>query len=341
MAVMQVLALEPTNRCNRACLHCFRNKADAPESLPLEVAQDILLQARSLGIREICLTGGEVALYPFLEELIGWMAAQGLRFTLVTNGYRFEEVLLPLLLKPEVRTHLRWVALSLDGATAETHDALRGKRSFAEVAEAALLCQAHDIPLSLKSVITTLNQEEVDHLALLGAKLGARHHAFLYLFPTPTLVRKELLPTPKVMDRIASRIKTELARTFKHEITVEGFFPEEVNLDCGLLLSFLNVDYQGHLIFCCNLSHVTEGDGIPSRFGEELVADLKEVSLAEGIRRRLYLLARFMEERLRQLQESPKVVKHPCHWCMRYFGKLAWLKDFPDSPWAKELLPGF
>ena len=24
----------------------------------------------------------------------------------------------------------------------------------------------------------------------------------------------------------------------------------------------------------------------------------------------------------------------PCYWCFNHFGKLEWLRDFPESPWS-------
>ena len=86
---MRTIVIEPTNRCNRSCRHCFRNKADPTGDLPLETAASALSQAEALGFKVVCLTGGEVALYPHLGELLNLIVARGFHFTLVTNGYRF------------------------------------------------------------------------------------------------------------------------------------------------------------------------------------------------------------------------------------------------------------
>ncbi len=67
---MLSLTLEPTNACNRACLHCSQNKADPPEFLSLDLAGEILGQAKSLGLPQVYLTGGELGVYPHLEELL-------------------------------------------------------------------------------------------------------------------------------------------------------------------------------------------------------------------------------------------------------------------------------
>lgn len=335
---MKIIGLEPTNRCNRACRHCFRNKADPPGVLPLETADAVLTQAAALGFKAVCLTGGEVALYPHLGELLRLIAARGFDFTLVTNGYRFPEYVLPILLEPEVKERLASVCFSLDGARAETHDGLRGPKSFREVIEGATLCDNHHLPLALKSLITTLNREELTELALLGARLGVTEHSFLYPFPTPALIRDGLIPSPMEAEAAVRWIQDNLVGVMRNKITVDGHSRDGVILNCGHLVDYLNVDYQGNLIFCCTLSHMTMGDGIPTSFGGELVADLRQVSLKQAIGRQWRLAAGVMEARLNGGGDPGGLTETPCLWCLKRFGKLDWLKDFPASPWTAWLM---
>jgi pyruvate-formate lyase-activating enzyme len=334
---MRIIGLEPTNRCNRSCRHCFRNKADPVGFLPLETVDDILSQAVPLGFKAVCLTGGEVTLYPHLEDLLRLIAARGFDFTLVTNGHRFPEQVLPLLLEPEVRERLSSVCFSLDGVRAETHDGLRGPKSFREVIEGMTLCGNHGLPLSLKTVITTANRGELTELALLGARMGVTEHGFLHPFPTPAFIRDGLMPSPQETEETIRWIKNNLVGVTRNKITVDGHSLDGVILNCGHLVDYLNVDYQGHLIFCCTLSHVAGADGIPTSLGGELVADLKQVTLKEAIVRQFRKAAEVLQARLNG--GGPHGLSAtPCLWCLRHFGKIDWLKDFPGSPWTDRLL---
>jgi pyruvate-formate lyase-activating enzyme len=335
---MKIIILEPTNQCNRSCRHCFRNKADPPGFLPLETADAILSQAEALGLKMVCLTGGEVALYPQLGDLLHLIVARGFNFTLITNGYQFRKYVLPLLLEPEVKQRLTSVTFSLDGARPETHDGLRGPKSFREVLEGAALCENHQLPLYLKSVVTTANRGELTELALLGARLGAVEHSFLYPFPIPSFIRAGLLPSPQDMRETIRWIKDNLIGVTSSKIILDGHSMDGIMLDCGHLVEYLNVDYQGHLLFCCTLSHMNLGDGIPTSIGEELVADLKEVPLKEAIALQFRKAAKVMEARLNSDGDAKSLSETPCHWCLKHFGKLDWLKNFPDSPWTALLL---
>lgn len=336
---MQVIGLEPTNQCNRRCRHCFRNRADPPGFLLLETAEAVLAQAAALGFKRVYLTGGEVALYPQLGDLLRFMVDLGFDFTLVTNGYRFPDYVLPLLLEPRIREGLVYLSFSLDGVRAETHDGLRGPQSFREVSEAMLLCQNHQLPFNLKTVLTTANRGELSELALLGARLGAAEHDFLYPFPTPDFIRSGLLPSPEDSADTVRTIRDNLMGVTRTKINVDGYSLDGVMLNCGNLVDYLNVDYQGNLIFCCLLSHMTQGDGVPTSNGGELLADLKQVPLSTAIVRQFRQAAEVMVARLNGGGNLSDLALTPCLWCLKYFGKLAWLKDFPNSPWTSWLWP--
>jgi pyruvate-formate lyase-activating enzyme len=335
---MDGLAIELTNACNRRCLHCIRNKADPPEFLPLALAREVLPQAKSLGFQTINLTGGEVALYPYLEEFLALVVDQGFTFNLVTNGHRFREYLLPILSSPKIREKLTEVCFSLDGAKPESHDALRGAGSFREVVEGATLCQFKGLPFCFKSVITNFNKEELTNLALLATTLEAQDHGFLHTYPTPGLIRSGIIPPPGELRDIMTWIGGTLTKTLRLKIRVEGFVPRTTLFVCPNILEFVNLDFQGNLVLCCNLSHVTGEDGQPSVFGREWLANLNEVPLQEGLIRHFHAVAELMEARVRDAEKLNDLTFIPCYWCFKHFGKLEWLRDFPESPWSAGVL---
>lgn len=326
------LVLEATNLCNRNCLHCVRDKLEPRGSIPLDLAEKILKEARELGIDRVRITGGEIALYPDLEGLIPLIVDHGFRFAMVTNGYRFRERMLPLLCQPKVKKKILQICFSLDGARASSHDAIRGDGSFHEVMEAAMLCRLKEIPFGIKTVISHLNEGELTEIALLGATLGASDIDFIALFPTPRLIQEAIIPSPEELTRTCSWIVNGLARTVKITITTSVFYPPSVVFCCDAFTS-ITVDYRGNLVFCCGLSHIVD-DGTMATPGRECLADLGEVSLREGITRHFDLLAHLMRERLGDADRLNSVTAVPCYWCLKRFGKLDWLRNYPDSPWS-------
>jgi MoaA/NifB/PqqE/SkfB family radical SAM enzyme len=330
---MDGFCIELTNACSRQCLHCFRNKKDPQEFLPLTLAREVLPQARALGFRTVCLTGGEVSLYPDLKEFLSLLVDHGFSFTLVTNGYRFRENLLPLLSVPKNRENLSAVCFSLDGADADTHDALRGPGSFREVMEGASLCQLANLPLCFKSVVTNFNKGELTEIALLGAGFDPLDHGFIHPFPSPRMIETGIIPSPDELRNIMDWIAGSLKKALRPKIIIEGYGPRTTLFECPNILKNTTMDFQGNLVLCCNLSHVTREEGEASVFGREWLGNLNDMSLREGLIQHYHGVAGLMEARLRDMEGLDDLTFIPCYWCLQHFDKLDWLRDFPESPW--------
>ena len=84
--------LHLTNKCNLNCENC--GKIYCPSCvkygddlcLQIEQLKCVILELKNYGLHEIALVGGEVALYPQLEELINFCTENELRVTINTNG---------------------------------------------------------------------------------------------------------------------------------------------------------------------------------------------------------------------------------------------------------------
>jgi hypothetical protein len=146
------------------------------------------------------------------------------------------------------------------------------------------------------------------------------------------LIREGIIPAPAEMGKLMVWVSGSLARAMKTRIS-QTSYGTEVFIHCNAF-NTVNIDYHGNMVFCCDLSHFA-GDGEPARAGEEIVADLNEVSLREGITRHYYLLAKFIAARLSDAENLAGLACNPCYWCLKYFGKLNWLTNYPESPWAE------
>lgn len=175
-----------TEGCNLACRHCWiapRFDADgtAAPSLPLEVFEQVVAEAKPLGLASVKLTGGEPLLHPRFLEILDVVRREDLGLTLETNG---------LLCTGEIAAAIAgcrdpFVSVSLDGASAASHERIRGvKGCFARaVAGIRALAGAGLRP----QVIMTLqrgNSEEAGDLVRLARELGAGSVKFNVLQPT-------------------------------------------------------------------------------------------------------------------------------------------------------------
>lgn len=120
---LRLVFWELTARCNLACVHCRAEaKADAVEgelttAEVLRVARDI----RAAGDPILILTGGEPLVRPDFFEIAEACSKQFTRVALATNGTLVDAALARRI----AACGIQRVSVSLDGATAATHDAFR------------------------------------------------------------------------------------------------------------------------------------------------------------------------------------------------------------------------
>jgi len=333
------LAFELTNRCNLACRHCMRGTAQPRHDLPFALICRVLDQAQRLGVSLVSFTGGEPLLHPQFEDLIRATVERGYTFSFVTNGHLLSRVL-PLLSEPAVKEKLVQVAVSLDGPDAETHDAVRGPGSFRKVMAAIAGCHARGLPTRLKPTVNRKNLGRLEEMALLAAHLGLTGLDFSHMHPTPDNLRDGLMLAPAEWRQVETAV-ARLAGELKIAVGLcAGVYdPSPFYLCANLSMIDLYVDVRGNLCLCCMLPAIRGAD--PDQPEPDVIANLAEVDLVEAHVRLVDRIAEFHRHRLRRLAagELSELEHFQCLACARYFGKLEWLKDFPDSPWAGLVLP--
>lgn len=154
-----------TERCNLKCLHCYQNN-DTLSEIPL---QDLLVIVDKMedaltkwGKRgTLSLTGGE----PFLRRddlhvLMGRLDSSDCvaYYDILSNGSFITESEAKAL---SSHSGLRRVQVSLEGASAERNDQIRGKGSFADTLQAIRNLKAEDIDISVMMTITRKNQDQI------------------------------------------------------------------------------------------------------------------------------------------------------------------------------------
>jgi radical SAM protein with 4Fe4S-binding SPASM domain len=166
--------LELTERCNLACAHCYINQPAgslAARACELTTAQlaEILNQMADAGCLFLLITGGEPLLRPDFVEVYRHVRQRGMIVTLFTNG----TLLTPRIADLLADTRPFVVDVTLYGATAETYERVtRVPGSFSRCMQGIELLLNRDLPLTLKSVLTTLNRHELPAMRALADKFG-------------------------------------------------------------------------------------------------------------------------------------------------------------------------
>jgi len=113
--------------CNLACRHCWIVPTFDPQGrgdrfVRLEHVEKAIREGKPLGLGSVKLTGGEPMLHPQFRELVALLTEAGLDITIETNGTLVDDDLAQYL---EETGRVSFISVSVDGATAEVHEALR------------------------------------------------------------------------------------------------------------------------------------------------------------------------------------------------------------------------
>jgi AdoMet-dependent heme synthase len=175
---------EVTQACDLACVHC---RASAqPERHPMELStaegKELIDQIADLEVPVFVLTGGDPIKRPDLFELIAHARKVGVRVSLTPSAT-------PLLTRDIVfrlkEAGLARLAVSMDGASAATHDAFRGlSGSFARTLDAVRWANEADLPVQINTTFSRRNIGEIDSIVALMKTLKLTLWSVFFLVPT-------------------------------------------------------------------------------------------------------------------------------------------------------------
>lgn len=157
------LYIELTDRCNLHCKHCYLAASPGGEQvLDAEVVRRTLTDFAALGGYSVAFSGGEPLMHPEWQNIVIHAARLGLTCTVVTNGTRLDHHAVSTLVR-----HAVTVAVSVDGAQPQTHDAMRGRGNASRVwAALSRLAQAGAADRTIVCFTPThQNLSEVNQLA--------------------------------------------------------------------------------------------------------------------------------------------------------------------------------
>jgi MoaA/NifB/PqqE/SkfB family radical SAM enzyme len=157
-------------RCNLKCRHCYINPSQhGQNTLPLATIQTWLAAlSQNSNTKNLIFLGGEPTLHPDLPAAIRHARQLGFgSITVDTNGYLFHDIL-GKVDPSEVDTF----SFSLDGATRQTNDQIRGEGSFDTCLSGIRQAVSKGFNTSLIYTISRSNIAELELMAPLVKDIG-------------------------------------------------------------------------------------------------------------------------------------------------------------------------
>jgi len=155
------LTWEMTYACNLLCVHCLSSSGRrAPDELNTAEAKALLDEWAAMKVFYINVGGGEPMTRPDFFELTEYAIARRIGVKFSTNGTLVDAAA------------ARWISttdyldvqISVDGASSEVNDAIRGRGSFSRAWRAMELLAAERFTFKVNHVVTRRSFEQLDAL---------------------------------------------------------------------------------------------------------------------------------------------------------------------------------
>jgi mycofactocin radical SAM maturase len=166
------LTWELTYACNLACVHCLSSSGRRdPRELTTAEAKGVIDELQRMQVFYVNIGGGEPTVRSDFWELVDYATDRGVGVKFSTNGVK---------ITPEVAARLARsdyvdVQISLDGATADVNDAVRGEGSYATAIRAMEnLRDAGFREFKVSVVVTRHNAGQLDAFKAIADRYGAQ-----------------------------------------------------------------------------------------------------------------------------------------------------------------------
>jgi mycofactocin radical SAM maturase len=166
------LTWELTYACNLACVHCLSSSGRRdPDELTTAEAKALIDEFERMKIFYVNIGGGEPTVRPDFWELLDYAVEHHVGVKFSTNGFRIT----PERAATLAATDYVDVQISLDGATAEVNDPVRGQGTYDAAMRALANLQAAGMKdFKISVVCTRHNIGQLDEFKAIADRYGAQ-----------------------------------------------------------------------------------------------------------------------------------------------------------------------
>lgn len=202
-----------THACNLKCKHCYANADDTTikNELNTDEAKNVIDKLDKASVPIIAFSGGEPLLRSDIFDLSKYAHDKGIYVALATNG--------TLITKHKAKemkdAGIEFVQISLDGATADTHDKFRGiKGVYEKTIQGITNVVDEGFFVNISSTATKYNYNEIPKIIDLCKNLNVNWFMLYNFVPTgrgENIVENDLSPIEreKILKNLWNRIKND------------------------------------------------------------------------------------------------------------------------------------
>lgn len=247
--------LEVTNTCNLRCIHCYKVAGEPLEGeLSTEEWFSAIDTLKELGVITVAFTGGEPLMREDFFDLVAY-AGRDMGVNVFTNGTLLTEDVVKRLEEVQVEK----VMVSIDGATAGTHEKIRGKDTFERTMRGVSLLVKHGVHVRSNTLIYTENAPEIETLIRTLRDLGVKEMIFdRFMEVGRGRGMGALMPPLEVGETLSEVVRRFEGTPDQFELTftpdMGGREEEKIYSFCGVGTSMVTIKANGDVVVCPVLS---------------------------------------------------------------------------------------
>lgn len=259
-----------TNKCNLRCKHCYVDDyigfSGGENDLSTKECLNLIDQLKEMNVLRIDFSGGEIFSRNDFLIILEYVKNKNIAVSLLTNGLLLTDDIISKMdeiLHPKID----FVQISLDGATKETHEKIRGKNTFDKTIENIKKLIKTKIYFRVNFTPTNVNVIELPDAYKLCNDLQVKEFSFAmlreiqrndYLSPDHSILLKA---TAEIID-MSKSLKTFIANSIYKDIVnivnnvhtvkyAEEFKSNTINFaSCTKDIKYLSMSSEGKVSLC-------------------------------------------------------------------------------------------
>ena len=271
--MLSEISIEILQRCPNRCIYCSsHSNPQATHLIPFEIIKNVIDDAKSLGCKTVCLSGGEPFLHPQILDIISYIAKQQLTCYVYTSGiYKKDEVYssLPNEYIEAIRGMVDKVIFNVEADSSTLYDQIMGtdvggfdmmKKSISDCVSSGLVVETHVVPMQvnfkhLKSIFEMCYQLGVSKISILRLVLQGRALENLTLVKLSGEDNREVTKLIKVLNE-----------AYKGKVRIGlPYSDSNCRIYCKAASDKINVRYDGNVYPC----EVFKDDLLNAKLGYE------------------------------------------------------------------------
>lgn len=256
--MLSEISIEILQRCPNRCIYCSsHSNPQATHIIPYEIIKNVIDDAKSLGCKTVCLSGGEPFLHPQILDIISYIAKLQLTCYVYTSGiYMKDDVYssLPNEYIEAIRGMVDKVIFNVEADSSALYDQIMGtdvggfaimKKSIRDCVSSGLVVETHVVPMQvnfkhLKSIFEMCYQLGVSKVSILRLVLQGR-----------ALENLSLVKLTAEDSREVTKLIKALNEAYKGKVRIGlPYSDSNCRIYCKAACDKINVRYDGNVYPC-------------------------------------------------------------------------------------------